>query len=327
MQPAFVPGLRLRGGIWGELVDPDFERALARNTPPMRRRYERELFIDAREFHQWCRDQGKCPLPADDRDIYIYFDYLHHELGLQLPNLRRRYTAIRALHMANGYARGPSELVANFMRVRSATYIVRRKTPFTPEDIEAMCKLAIERHSAFRAARDIAIILFAYWSAERPAEFLALMREHYKIEDGGIIHRIPHSKSNPNGERLELHQVGRVPLPGQCPVDAINYWVTLAKIESGPVFRKISRKGTLGKTALTGASYRRILKTYVEALGLMGNYGGYSTRRGWATNAQKNTTRPAIRQYLRQRDESTTEIYLDAIPVPWHRVPTAAALR
>jgi len=322
--PSLVPSLRVRGKLWN-IPDPKLERALSRNTPKRRAKYERELYDHAMNYLRWCTKNRVTPLPADDRDVYKHLDDLANSKGRPIPYLRRRLTAINALHISNGFSRSSSILIAAFLRSRARKHVVLRRTPLKPEEIQAMCDLAYEIHSPLRAARDVSILTFAFCSAERSSEILELSVSDFKIDEHGIVHLIPRSKSNPNGERIELQQISRLPAPWHCPAEALNRWITLADIRSGRVFRCISRTGKVLDRPLGYEAYRKILGEYVAKLGLNGRFGAYSTRRGWATYAQRRLSKGAIKTYLRHSDERTTAIYIDPLPLPWDRVPTAAA--
>jgi hypothetical protein len=70
------------------------------------------------------------------------------------------------------------------------------------------------------------------------------------------------------------------------PVDALNAWMTAAKIDKGSVFRGIGRWGTVSKRALDPQSINAILKQRAEMAGLeSGEFSAHGLRAGYLTEA------------------------------------------
>nr|MDX8320455.1 tyrosine-type recombinase/integrase [Agrobacterium sp. rho-8.1] len=70
------------------------------------------------------------------------------------------------------------------------------------------------------------------------------------------------------------------------PVDALNAWMTTAKIDKGSVFRGIGRWGTVSKRALDPQSINAILKQRAEMAGLdSGEFSAHGLRSGYLTEA------------------------------------------
>ncbi|MBY5482626.1 tyrosine-type recombinase/integrase, partial [Rhizobium leguminosarum] len=70
------------------------------------------------------------------------------------------------------------------------------------------------------------------------------------------------------------------------PVEALNAWMTAAKIDSGSVFRAIGRWGTVSRRALDPQSVNAILKQRAEMAGLeTGEFSAHGIRSGYLTEA------------------------------------------
>jgi integrase len=69
-------------------------------------------------------------------------------------------------------------------------------------------------------------------------------------------------------------------------VEALNAWMTAAKIDKGSVFRAIGRWGTLSRRALDPQSINAIIKQRVEMAGLeRGEFSAHGLRSGYLTEA------------------------------------------
>ena len=75
----------------------------------------------------------------------------------------------------------------------------------------------------------------------------------------------------------------------RCPVNALQAWLEIAGIGSGPIFRRINRHdGIVGDTALTGQSVALILKSAVissKGIDAAKIVSGHSLRAGFVTEA------------------------------------------
>lgn len=78
-----------------------------------------------------------------------------------------------------------------------------------------------------------------------------------------------------------VHFVGR-------PVEALHAWLNLSKIEQGPVFRAIDKRGSIGACPLDAQSVNKILKRRCGAAGLDPMlYSAHGLRSGYITEAAR----------------------------------------
>ncbi|MGZ2505205.1 site-specific integrase [Rhizobium leguminosarum] len=143
---------------------------------------------------------------------------------------------------------------------------------------------------SLRDLRDRAILMVAFASGgRRRSEIAGLRREQLTVEppvpvENGAplpslaIH-LGRTKTS-NGEQDDI-----VYLTGR-PVEALNAWLTAAKIESGSVFRAIGRWGTVSRRALDPQSVNAIIKQRAEMAGLEpGEFSAHGLRSGYLTEA------------------------------------------
>lgn len=142
--------------------------------------------------------------------------------------------------------------------------------------------------------RDRALLLMAFASGGRRRSEVAGLRVEDLVEEEPV-------RTNPTDEHspllpcLTIH-LGRtktttsdddehVVLIGR-PVAALKHWLEEAKIEAGPVFRRIDQWGNLDRRAMTPQSVNLILKTRIRQAGLdPAQFSAHGLRSGYLTEA------------------------------------------
>jgi integrase len=143
---------------------------------------------------------------------------------------------------------------------------------------------------SLRDLRDRAMLMVAFASGgRRRSEIAGLRREQLTVEPPIEVPDCPPLPSlsihlgrtkTTSGEQGDI-----VYLTGR-PVEALNAWMTAAKIESGSVFRGIGRWGTVSRRALDPQSVNAIIKHRVEIAGLKaGEFSAHGLRSGFLTEA------------------------------------------
>ncbi|WP_438754867.1 site-specific integrase [Pararhizobium sp. O133] len=141
-----------------------------------------------------------------------------------------------------------------------------------------------------RDMRDRAILMVGFASGgRRRTEIAGLRTDQLTTEapvtvDGGSplpslsIHLGRTKTSGADGDEV-VYLTGR-------PVDALNAWLTVAKIESGGVFRAIDRWGNVSRRALDPKAINDILKQRVALAGLEpSEFSAHGLRSGYLTEA------------------------------------------
>ena len=66
-------------------------------------------------------------------------------------------------------------------------------------------------------------------------------------------------------------------------------WIQIAKITSGPLFRRFTKGSKLSKNRLTDQTVALLVKKYLKLAGIDSkNYSGHSLRSGFATSAAES---------------------------------------
>ncbi|OCJ02463.1 integrase [Agrobacterium sp. 13-626] len=142
--------------------------------------------------------------------------------------------------------------------------------------------------------RDRALLLLAFASGGRRRSEVASLRVEDLIDEEPV-HADPADASSPPLPCLTI-RLGRtktttadddehVVLIGR-PVTALKYWLAEAKIDTGPVFRRIDQWGNIDRRALTPQSVNFILKARVKQAGLDPEmFSAHGLRSGYLTEA------------------------------------------
>ncbi|MGO4568011.1 site-specific integrase [Rhizobium sp. 2YAF20] len=98
------------------------------------------------------------------------------------------------------------------------------------------------------------------------------------------------------------------------PVEALNDWMTAAKIDSGSVFRAIGRWGTVSRRALDPQSVNAILKQRAEMAGLEpGEFSAHGLRSGYLTEAaNRGVPLPEAMEQSRHRSVQQASSYYNS---------------
>lgn len=281
-------------------ADEAADAAVPANT---RRAYELELAC----FASWCTRHKVTPMPAAPRVLRAYLLELA-EQGRDPADLPKRppkgplgYSAlIRALaaicrsHQKCGH---PSpwkhplieETRDTLARIKG-TAPKRQKRAIGATGEALLLQVCDLMGDDLRGLRDRAMVLVGWQGGGRRRSEIAGARvEDFQDIDGGVRWRIPRSKADQTGKG---HTVVLTPVEDEryCPVTALRRWLSVSKIEHGPVFRGIDvRTGELlMDRALAPEGVARRVQHYVELLGLNpADFGGHSLRSGFVTTAYK----------------------------------------
>ena len=245
---------------------------------------------------------GKAGTPVSIRTVDQFLaaiSFVHKSLQLQPPVVPEQdYRAIRRKH-----GKAP-----------------KKKQAITQEELKAIVHTITPKHPSegevLRVYRDRAILLVAFASGGRRRSEIAAMQyeELTRQSDGSYRWLLSRSKTDQEGEGLELF----VPvLPGEvleCPARTLRRWLEKAKISSGPVFRSIDQWGNLGSTAITPGIVAKLVKETVQKIGLdPSHYAGHSLRSGFATDmARKGVRLENIMQRTGHKSVAIAQGYVQA---------------
>jgi site-specific recombinase XerD len=238
---------------------------------------------DWRAFTAWCQQRGLAPLPADASTVALYLTDLAGTV--KASTIGRRLSSISIAHQAAG-VENPSATVL----VRSTWTGIRRsigvaqtpKAALLTEDIRRMVECVPD---SLIGTRDRAVVLLGFASALRRSELVGLDVEDVTEATDGLVLRVRRSKTDQQGEGREIG----IPVGARemtCPVRAIRIWLEQSRIESGALFRSVSRHEHLGTTGLSDRAVALIVKRAAQVAGLDPSLvAGHSLRSGMATSA------------------------------------------
>ena len=278
------------------------------------RRYERAARAEAtwrayasdwRIFESWCAEHALVPLPADP-DTLADFLAAEADRGLAPSTLGRRLAAIGLVHLGAGMPTPHRALrVTELMRGirRTSARPVAKKAPAVDGEIRAMVD-ALDP-GATAALRDRALLLVGFAGALRRSELAAIRVEDLERRTEGVLLAIPRSKGDREA-RGQTVAILAAPASRWCPVAALDAWTARARIDSGPVFRKVSRGGRAGPDALNPASVSAIVKRAAARVpGLdVARYSAHSLRHGMLTSAARRGGADVFRMRAHSRHAS-----------------------
>ncbi|MGJ7043413.1 integrase [Shinella sp. BE166] len=169
-----------------------------------------------------------------------------------------------------------------------------------------------------RDVRDRAILMVAFASGgRRRSEIAGLRREQLSVEPPIAV------EGGPALPSLAIH-LGRTKTSGTehdevvylsgRPVDALNAWMTAARVESGSIFRKIDRWGNVSKRALEPSAVNQIVKQRAALAGLEpGEFSAHGLRSGYLTEAaNRGVPLPEAMEQSRHRSVQQASSYYNS---------------
>ncbi|MCZ2147271.1 MAG: tyrosine-type recombinase/integrase [Bryobacterales bacterium] len=288
-----------------ELARQAREFAAESHAANTRRAYE----ADWRDFCGWCRERGVASCPAGEETVVLYLTDLAR--SRKVSTLTRRMAALGQAHRAAGHE-APGEMAG----VRRLMRGIRRTKGTAPEakrpvligDLKAMVKDLPETAAGLR---DRALLLVGFAGAFRRSELVGLDVEDVEENGEGLVVRVRRGKTDQEGEGRKVG-IPRGREEKSCPVRAVAAWIRAAGIESGPLFRPVSRHGLIAKTRLSGEAVALIVKRHARELGKDERlFAGHSLRAGLATSAaMAGKPERAIMNQTGHRSAATVRRYI-----------------
>lgn len=155
------------------------------------------------------------------------------------------------------------------------------------EHIATLIKTLQAKPDSRKKARDIALILIAFFGAFRRSELVAIQYEDIEWHSEGVVITLLRSKTDQEGDGIQR----AIPysLSMACAASALKRWINISGITSGTLFTSINRWDQLGDKPLNSGSINQILK----ALGRESRFdfipmlSSHSFRRGLSTSAAR----------------------------------------
>lgn len=232
---------------------------------------------DLAQFQAW---GGTLPVSPELVAAYLA---AHAEVHA-VATLRRRLAAISNAHKTRGLPNpAAAELVKATLRgiARTRAAQPHAAKPLLRDDLFAVLDAIgtkIVDH------RDRALLLIGFAGGLRRSELAGLDVADITQVPQGLVLTLRRSKT----DRLSAGQKIGIPFGrgSRCPVQALQDWLEVAGITSGPVFRSINRHGTIsGKRLSPEAVSLTVKKRLTLADRVSTDYSGHSLRAGFATSA------------------------------------------
>jgi integrase len=191
----------------------------------------------------------------------------------------------------------------------------RRRGALRPSDMAAILQdLDPDEHLA--AARDAALLLVGWKGALRTDDLHRLDITDIVTTDDGLLVHLRRSKTDQTGAGRTVAITTTT--PGD-PLDAVAAWarwrnrLSAHVFHTGPAWRAIDRYGARPRPSrLTTKSLDAIIARRAGAAGLVGDFGGHSLRRGFATSALAGgATERAVQRHGRWRSPASMSPYID----------------
>jgi site-specific recombinase XerD len=161
--------------------------------------------------------------------------------------------------------------------------------------------------------RNRALLLIGFFGAFRRSELVSLHWEQVHFVSDGVIIKLSRSKTDQTGQGADCV----IPFGNalRCPVRALLDWRKASQQFAGPIFRRISKTGTVSGSAISGQSVNLILRQLAHDAGLTNaaQMSAHSLRRGFATeSARLGASMPSIQRHGRWRSTKTVVEYIEA---------------
>ncbi|MFT2214963.1 tyrosine-type recombinase/integrase [Rhizobium giardinii] len=245
---------------------------------------------DWKHYTAWCRRQSLAVLPPDPRIVSLYLTAcaLGNVTGDKRPNststIERRLSSLSWNYAQRGQPldRKDLQITTVMARIRSTrAKPPARKDAVRQEDIIAMLE-TLDRGS-LRGIRDRAILLIGFAGRLRRSEIVGLDVDKDQTHDGrGWIEILDKGLlvTVRGKNRIRSVEISRSPSDATCPVAALEMWLKFAKINHGPIFRRVTGQGRLaGSRRLNDQEVARLVKRTALSAGMRGDLAEHERAR------------------------------------------------
>ena len=190
----------------------------------------------------------------------------------------------------------------------AADALSRHPSPVNPR------RLAGDRPHPWRPTQagsssgDRALLLIGFAGALRRSELCGIEVEHISWKPRSLELLIPRSKTDAEGEGARIG-IPRVKPRRRVP-SALQAWLDAAGIARGPVFRSVSRHGTLRSTALSGGAVRMIVLKRARLAGIRSTRLEPISPHGLTTAYRNGVPDEEIMGHSRHRSLTTMRSYV-----------------
>ena len=285
---------------------PVSERIRANRSASKSPETKRALAKNWNSFEAWCKANAVPALPAHPRAVEEYLVYLADDRslfnrrghtigkGLKPASVLQALWAINQVHrLAGAPEPGNDPMVRTAMAGirRRKAHRQKQQAPLTIDDISQL-----RFPPTLKGLRDKALLLIGFAGCLRRSEIVALQAEHIEPTAHGIRIYITQSKTDAMGKGAWVDIVRARHHLDNCPVTALQTWLSKAGIVRGPIFQAIRRNAACPSgSALSAVVVDHLVKSAAAELGLDPTlYGGHSLRAGRATYLARQNKPPTL---------------------------------
>ena len=271
-------------------------QATAENT-------NKAYLADWKHFASWCRRRGADPFTPDPQLIGLYITELaapqDASPALAVSTIERRLSGLAWSYQQRGKPldrKNPhiATVLAGIKRAHAKPPM--QKAPIAPDELLQMVGTL---SFSLRDLRDRAILLIGYAGGFRRSEIVTLDvsrddtmdgKGWIEIEDQGAV-VILQTKTG-----WKEVAIGRGSSDDSCPVHALEQWLHYARIDHGPVFRRVLRDNSkVQDDRLSDKHVARLIKKTMLKAGIrtdvpekerLALFSGHSLRAGLASYAE-----------------------------------------
>jgi site-specific recombinase XerD len=259
----------------------------AAKSTATKRAYE----ADWRTFEEWCAEEEFPSLPLT---VGVVASYLKHlfETGKKVKTIQRAYAGLVFTHRKHGFDWESPKLIKEQMKgIRMLrAQAGERVTKKTAATVEVLRRMVSTLKTDLVGIRNKAILTLTWIACSRRSEIAGLDLEDVEFRPGeGLIIQPRTTKTEQEGEDT-AKGIPYADNPAYCPVLAVQAWIKAAAIETGPLFRPVTRFGKVRSIRLSDKTICEIVKNAAERVGLDPKaFGAHSLRAGFlTTSAQKD---------------------------------------
>ena len=140
--------------------------------------------------------------------------------------------------------------------------------------------------------------------------------ENVAISDDRIVLTIDNPKTAKRGNEVQHIVIARSQVGEQCAGVAVLDWLEVGGVKAGPLFRGLTRHGTVREQSISTRAIGDIVKGRARDAGVIGwaDVSSHSLRRGWATEAaSRNVPQAIIKQHGRWKTDTAAARYVDTV--------------
>ncbi len=270
---------------------------------------------DFKDFGAFCARNGLNSLPTEPKIVSLYLTHLSK--NSKISTLKRRLVSISMVHKMKGHYLDTKHpiIVENLMGIRRVKGSIQKgKKPLLINYLKLLIDTINEQKiEEIKKLRDKSLILIGFGGGFRRTELISIDHEDLEFVPEGLKITVRRSKTDQFGEGM-IKGLPYFTTENYCPVKNLNKWLEIAKIKSGPIFRRFSKGLSLTDKRLSDQSVVLLIKEYLSLAGIENkNFAGHSLRSGFATVAAESgadersimamtghKTTQMVRRYIRE---------------------------